>query len=536
MSLMPVLPVLDAPGSSRSVERVKPGLVTLIRPARLSSRGCWSVPFTPPLGLAYLAAVLRDENVPVKVIDGIAEGVNQFLTEDTFYFQGLTIEQILDRIDPETDVIGVSCMFSQDWPYARRLLTAIRHRLPHAMIVAGGEHVTALAEESLRDCEALDVIVLGEGEETLVDLATHPRDKAAWRDIHGLAYLHDGQFIQTHPRARIREVDEMPWPAWDLFPMEVYLSSDNMYGVNRGRTIGVLATRGCPYQCTFCSNPKMYGKAWEAREPELVLDEIEHLIKTYNVQNIDFYDLTMVLKKQWILEFCAAIERRGMRFTWQLPSGTRSEIVDDEVAAALYRTGCTNLCFAPESGSKDTLVKIKKKVDLKKMMRAIRAARRQGIHVKCNIIIGFPHETRRHILASLGFCWRLAVAGVDAAETMVFSPYPGTELFEQLRKEGLIDTLDDNYYKGLSAFLDPFKTSKYCKHVSGKELAFWRIFNMTSFMALSFALRPWRIARLVWNVLRNKSDTVIEHRLGVFLHRKKVAVSAPSQQEVLAPS
>lgn len=535
MTLMPSLDVVDLPDSRSATIRIKPGLVTLIRPARVSSRGCWSVPFTPPVGLAYLAAVLREADAEVRVIDGIAEGVHQFLHDDTFYFQGLTIPQILERIDPSTQLIGVSCMFSQDWPYARRLLMAIRRHLPNVTLVAGGEHVTALAEESLRGCRGLDAIVLGEGEETIVDLATCPADRSHWRNVNGLAFLDGEQFVQTQPRARIREVDELPWPAWDLFPMETYLSSDNMYGVNRGRTIGVVATRGCPYKCTFCSNPKMYGKAWEARSPKLVLDEIEHLVRTYNVQNVDFYDLTMVLKREWILEFARNMIERGIKITWQLPSGTRSEIIDDEVAAALYQTGCRNLCFAPESGSRDTLIRIKKKVDLKNMMRAIRAAQRQGIRAKCNIIIGFPHETRRHLMESVWFCWKLAVMGVDAAETMVFSPYPGTELFDQLRREGVIQELDDEYFEKLSTFLDPFKTSRYCKHVGGVELAAWRIFNMASYMAISFALRPWRLARLVWNVLHNKSETVIEHRLGVFLHRKKSLVTA-EQAEVLATS
>jgi radical SAM superfamily enzyme YgiQ (UPF0313 family) len=393
------------------------------------------------------------------------------------------------------------------------------------MIIAGGEHVTALPEESLRDCPALDVIVLGEGEETIVDIATRSHDRSAWPGIAGIAYLHGDHFVQTSPRARIREVDQIPRPAWELFPMETYLSSDNMYGVNRGRTIGVLATRGCPYKCTFCSNPKMYGKTWAPRDPADVLDEIEHYIYQYGVQNVDFYDLTMVLRREWILEFARLAEERKLKFTWQLPSGTRSEIIDDEVAAALYRTGCTNLTFAPESGSLDTLERIKKRVDIDRLKRAARAAIRQKIRVKCNIIIGFPHETRRHIIDTVLFSWRLILNGVDACETMVFSPYPGTELFEELRREGKIPKLDDGYYFSLSAFLDPFKTSPHCRHVGGRELALWRFFNMSTCIVLSFIVRPWRVPLLFWNVWRNKSETVVEHRIGVMFHRRRKGIT-----------
>lgn len=467
--------------------------------------------------------MLRQAGVVVQAIDGIAEAEHQFLREEGFYFQGLTIAEMVDRIDPTTEVVGLSCMFSQDWPYIRRLIEAIRARLPHTLIVAGGEHVSALPEESLRDCPALDVIVSGEGEETFLELITAAGERGRWSQVHGLIYLEQGAVVRTPRRARIRAVDDLPWPAWDVFPMETYLASDNMYGVNRGRTIGVLATRGCPYQCTFCSNPSMYGKAWSARDPGKLLDEIEHYINEYGVENVDFYDLTMVLERDWILKFATEMERRGLKFTWQLPSGTRSEVVDDEVAAALYRTGCRNLCFAPESGSLDTLERIKKLVNLDRMHAAIRAAMRNGIRIKLNLIIGFPHETRRHVLATMWYAWRMAVTGVDAAETMVFTPYPGTALFDELRGDGTINELDEDYYLGLSAFLDPFKASKYCRNLGGRELAFWRAWNMLSFFAISFALRPWRLARLVGNVLRNRSVTVVEHRLAVFLNRKRKA-------------
>lgn len=535
-----ILPTMAVGSNGLAGRRLSPqeiGLVSLVRPSRISSKGCMTAPFTPPLGLAYLAAILREEGIEVLAIDGTAEAEDRFTEEGDFYYQGLTPEETADRIDARTRVVGVSCMFSQDWPFVRRLIEAVRKRFPEALIVAGGEHVSALADESLRMCRALDVCVMGEGEDTFLELVTTARDPAAWRQIAGLAFLDGEEFVRTKARARIREVDEIPWPAWDLFPMEVYLSTDNMYGVNRGRTIGILATRGCPYQCTFCSNPSMYGKAWEARDPSDLLDEIEHYVRVYRVENVDFYDLTMVLKREWILEFVREMERRDLKFTWQLPSGTRSEIIDDEVAAALYRSGCRNLAFAPESGSLDTLHRIKKRVDLDRMTRAAKSAMRHGIRVKLNIIIGFPHETRRHLWDTMLFCWKMAVIGVDAAETMVFSPYPGTELFDELRRDGTIGKLDDDYFLGLGAFLDLTKPSHYCRHVNGYELAVWRVFNMFSFFIISFSLRPWRVVRLFWNVLRNRSVTVLEHRLGVVLNRKKKGVwrrgTAPAELAIV---
>jgi radical SAM superfamily enzyme YgiQ (UPF0313 family) len=496
----------------------KPGLVTLISPSRVTSTNIWSVPFTVPLGLGYIASVLRREGVEVKAIDGFAANYDKITIQDGYRIQGLSNAEVVDLVDPNSQIIGVSCMFSQEWLNVRDLFTRLRERFPQAILVAGGEHASAVSECVLRTCPAVDVCVRGEGEETMAELATRPLDRATWRSVHGLAFLDGDEYVVTPPRARIREVDDIPWPAWDIFPMDAYLQTDNMYGVNRGRTIGILATRGCPYKCTFCSNPSMYGKVWEARDPKLLMDEIEHYINTYGVQNCDFYDLTMVLKKEWILEFCREIDRRGLKFYWQLPAGTRSEIIDDEVSAALYSHGCKNLTFAPESGSPDVLHKIKKKVDLKRMETAIRAALRNKIRVKLNIIVGFPQETRRDAWKTIFWCWKMAVIGVDAAETFLFTPYPGTELFDGLQKDGTIPALDDSYFKSLVAFLDPFLTSRYCKHITPRELSFYRGFNMLSFFAISFALRPWRLLKLIPNVLRNRSETVIEHRLGVWFH------------------
>src|SRR5262249_38566659 len=138
---------------------------------------------------------------------------------------------------------------------------------------------------------------------------------------------------RTAPRQRIRDVDAIPRPAWHLFPVSNYLDGGFTYGVNLGRSMPILATRGCPYQCTFCSSPAM----WTTR----------------------YYALTAIIKRDWILAFCRELERRGLDITYQLPTGTRSEVLDEEVLAALYRTGCRNICYAPESGSPETLARIK---------------------------------------------------------------------------------------------------------------------------------------------------------------------------------
>jgi radical SAM superfamily enzyme YgiQ (UPF0313 family) len=498
--------------------------VTIIRPAMVSSVGTWSSPVTPPLGIAYLASMLLKNGNEVECIDAIGLRVDQIIQEGDYVIQGLTIDEIIDRIPSKTDCIGVSCMFSQDWLYFRKLLKAIRARFPETLLVIGGEHVTALPEFSLRDCPVVDLCVLGEGEETFVDVVNRMHQPELLYKTPGIAFVdHQGQFVLGPPRARIKDVDQIPYPAWDLVPLEPYLETRNGHGVFLGRTMGIIATRGCPYQCTFCSNPTMYGKGYHARTPSDVLDEIEYYMHRYNATNIDFYDLTMILKKSWVIEFCEEIERRGLKFTWQLPTGTRSEVVDDDVAPWLYRTGCRNITYAPESGDPETLERIKKKVKIPKLFESVRASLRAGINVKCNIVIGFPHETRANIMRTILFCWRMAISGVHDVGIFLFSPYPGSQLFRELQEEGVIpQKLDDEYFKALVNFMDPTSTKAFCKHVGGKELAFWRFFGMATFFGLSYLCRPWRFVKFVKNVWNYESNTVLEQRVGAIIERFRI--------------
>ncbi len=502
------------------------GHVTLVRPAMVASLGTWSSPVTPPLGLAYLAAMLLDNGLDVACVDAIADDIDNIVECDGFMYQGLSIDDTVARIESTTDLIGVSCMFSQDWIYTKDLLRAIRRRFPDTPIVVGGEHITALTEFCLRDCPVIDCCVLGEGEDTLVELTKHWH-RQALDSIDGVAFLRDDEYVQTKPRSRIRAIDDIPYPAWDLFPMEVYLETRNGHGVYRGRTMGILATRGCPYQCTFCSNPVMYGKLYVPRDPGDVLDEIEQYIHKYDCENVDFYDLTMILKRQWVLEFCRLIEERGMHFTWQLPTGTRSEVVDNEVAAALHRTGCRNITYAPESGDPETLNLIKKRVNLSSVIESVKASLRNDINVKCNIIIGFPHETRRAVFKTMKFCWKLAVIGVQDVGVFLYSPYPGSKLYDELREEDMIGPPGDEYFLSLVNFMDPTSTTAFCKNLSGRELKYWRLFGMASFFAISYLLRPWRFVRFLRNVMRYESDSVLEQRVGAIVHRRRAKRESP---------
>lgn len=492
--------------------------VTLLRcPIVFSAKTLNMSSVTPPLALAYLSSELRESGFSVTNIDSVGEKMDQVddvMPGSGMQYQGLSIEEILERIDPKTDLLGVSCMFSSEWVHAKRIIKAIKNKYPELSIIVGGEHATALPEVVLEQCPEIDAIALGEGEETIIDLAESYRCQKGLEKIRGIAYRRKSEIIRTEPRQRIRKIDDIPWPAWDLLPIDAYLNSGLSHGPYRGKTIPMLASRGCPYECTFCSNPVMYGKTYVTRDPEDLLDEIAVYQKKYGVQVIDFYDLTTITSRKWILRFCDLIIQREMSFSWQISGGTRTEAIDEEVIIKAKKAGCEYLGFAPESGSREVIKVIKKRVDLKRMLKLFKIGVKHKVGTRANLIIGFPKETRFQIYETLYMQIKLALIGVLDAPIFEFTPYPGSEDFDYLRSKNYIGKLDDNYFDSLATDLSFGKNRRYCEKVGPKELKFYQITGMALFYGTHYLVRPKKLVGFIRNIFGNKfSDNVFEQRI-----------------------
>ena len=345
--------------------------VTLIRPPFVQPSDMINqTEGTPSLGLAYLLGSLKEHGHQVSAIDAFGEDVNRFAAITNSQVKGILIngigaEQIVSMIPKHTDVIGITCMFSNEWLYTRYIINKIRLAFPHVPIIAGGEHVTAESYRSMISTPALTACALGEGEETindLVDTLVAGKDLA---EVHGIAYFDEnGNYQKTERRLRIKEVDDIPLPSWEEIPVANYLDAGLGNGTLQRRAMPMLASRGCPYQCTFCSSPSMWGIRWVSRNPRLVVDEIKFYKNRYEINHIDFNDLTTVINRKWIIDFCKLLISENLGITWSLSSGTRSEALDHEVLDYMKRAGIERITYAPESGSDKTLERVKKKVDL----------------------------------------------------------------------------------------------------------------------------------------------------------------------------
>ena len=505
--------------------------VCLIRPCTITTAEAVGEDAAPPLGVAYLAGALRQAGHDVTIVDALGEALSRYDRIPylpTGLRHGLSDEETLARIPPDTEVIGVSIMFSLEWPFTRDLTLAIRKAFPHAFIVAGGEHITALPEFSLKDCPAIDACALGEGEQVIVNLTDVIQQGAPLGDVNGLCIRQGDEIVRTNSQKRQRQLDTIPRPAWDLVPIEEYLSRGFMTGVDFGRSMPVLASRGCPYRCTFCSNPVMWGPLWRARDPEEVVDEIEDYHRTYQATNFDFYDLTAIVKRDWIVDFCSQVIARGLKITWQLPSGTRSEAIDSEVCRLLYESGCRYINYAPESGSEVMLTRMKKQISKPAMMTSIRSALRNGLNVKSNFILGFPSETLAHVKDTYLWVLKMAWAGVHDVSVFPFSPYPGSQLFAEVTQEGKI-TLGDPYFYSLSQYTDPRYARSYCHKLSKDTLRLLCLGTMLSFYLVSYLRRPGRLLQMLDYLRRNDAKTKLASAL-IRVRKKRKELSGLTQE------
>lgn len=498
-------------------------LVTLIRFAFVSSQGSINNEPSPPIGLAYLAGVCKSQNVEVKGIDSTGMDVNKIFKIPGTKLQGngIDIDEIINLIDPRTEIFGISTMFSHEWNYNRECIKKIRKHFPEAIIVAGGEHVTALPEYVLRDCESIDYISLGEGEETWSEIIDYKKNNKSFENIKGLAYLKNGQFVKTAYRERIKHIDNIPWPDWEVFPIESYLDSAMSFGAGSGRNMPIMASRGCPFECTFCSNPLMYGRKYYLRQIDDLIKQIKYYIERYNITGLQFYDLTAIIRKDWVIDFCKALKENNINLEWSLPSGTRSEALDLEVLQALSGANLKYLVYAPESGSSKSLVEIKKKIKLNKMEQSMRWAVKQNISVRANLIIGFPKEKRLQVYRTLYQQLKFMIMGVEEAPIFLFQPYPGTELFDYLvRKEKII--INDDYFDSLNTLsngeLRP-PTQTFNQYMNRYELYIYKMIGLVLSYSISYITRPKRIIRTIRSLFTDRSSSVAEQRFKDNLRR-----------------
>lgn len=486
--------------------------IMLIRGASVLSKGrIGSTTCIPPLGVAYLAACLRQAHFDVSIVDAYGENTHKVtISHPDFDLLGLTNEEILERIPEDISIFGFSSMFSNEWIYLKELISMVKARFPNAVTVLGGEHASSLPEYSLQSCPALDYLIRGEGETPIVQFATcFFEQPSELHNVPGLAYRTETG-VQLNPKGeRIKILDEIPFPAWDLIPVENYLKEGIATITRKGsRVMPMLATRGCPYKCRFCSNPQMYGNRYYVRDIGEVIREIEFLKERYSITGFEFDDLTFIIRKPWVKEFCRRLLEKNIKVEWNVPT-TRSEAIDEEVVELLKKSGCKNLCMTPDSGSPTMIEKMLKKVDLEHIAETVKVVLGSGVILKVNIVIGFPGERHRDVWQSIFYGMRLAFYGAHSVLFYRFTPYPGSEYFTLLQQQGKLPPPGPEFDKFLvrNIYNEMLRMESYSEYISD----FWIRVYMFGGYALAlltfFAVRPWEIFKTIKRVINKNTQT-----------------------------
>lgn len=397
---------------------------------------------TQPLGLAYIAATVRDAGFKVEVIDAYSMGL-----------PGSHIREKIEQFRPQ--VVGISALTPQ-WPDAEKVADIVKAVNNDILTVTGGPHITALPEQVVSH-PSVDVAALGEGEMTMLDICQSMADDGDLSQIAGLVIKRNGSMMTTGQRERLTDLDSIPFPAHNLLPKPEMYNPFPAWGKS-GNFSCLISGRGCPYKCTFCDVTAQQGFKYRLRSAENVVDEITWLNRTFGVTTFSFRDPSMVCNRRRLLEICELIVKRDLDIAWTCSS--RANEVDEEILTAMKQAGCRLIQYGIEVGNAEMLKSIKK-LSKERVAEAAHETRRAGIQTHGYFLFGFIQETPETIEETIAFSQEL---DLDSAGFGIMVPFPGTPEFEHFKAEGLLLTEDWRDYDVMG------KPVYHHKNVSEEEL------------------------------------------------------------------
>lgn len=369
--------------------------------------GCVS----PPLGLMYLAGAVQSDGHECILLD--------------MESQQLTMVDVLEIIRKETpELIGLTAT-TPVYANAAAIAMEIRKAFPASFIGIGGVHATVVGKKVIEECPAWDFQVSGEGEMAIRDILRVRKSQVEMSDIQGIHYRDaSGKIHTTEPRPLISDLDLIPMPNRTLLSPDLF--RHHLPGRGEVKYAGIFTSRGCPFQCTFCSQHTMYGRKVRWHSIPRVMSELHHIVEELGVNHIIIMDETLTLNRARLLELCRCIQQDQLNFTWE--GWTHASTIDEELLIAMKQAGAIRLSFGIESGNPEILKKIKKGVTLDQIRNAYKMAKKVGIETRGSAILGHPGETRQTALDTIRFI--RSIKECQQVFLNIACPYPGTELYD----------------------------------------------------------------------------------------------------------
>lgn len=397
--------------------------ILLVQPSQKNVYGVVVKPSYVPLGLLYIGACLEKANHVVDFIDSDIDGFDEnkllgYINETQpdligFGATTVTINNALDMSELIKDATDIPIMM-------------------------GGIHATIAGEEVIKK-KKIDYVVVGEGEETVCELVRAIGNKQELSDVKGIYYKDKDKVVFTGDRALIKNLDNIPFPARHLLrhPLD-YVPPD----AQEIPVASIMTSRGCAGRCTYCCTKLIFGRTMRFRTAENIAEEIEYKIKKYDIKEIHIMDDCFTINKRRVLEFRDEIKKRGIKTTFVFSNGIRADQVDEDILRALKDIGTSSVAFGVESGNQRILDNIKKGLELDTTRKAFRLSKKHGLTTWGFFMIGMPGENKKTVRDTIEFAKEL---DPDFAKFLILKPFPGTEVFRQLQREGRI--FDFNYDK-----------------------------------------------------------------------------------------
>ena len=421
---------------------VKKMKVLLINPPQLFYPGSDPPAGNLPLGLMYIAAVLERAGYEAEILDA-------FMTDAAFLKVGDTLDvgmpygKIKEEIRRrKPDIVGIAAPFTCQAENAIRVGHITKNVDPNILTVVGGPHVSAVPVEFLEEAKIIDIAVVGEGEYTMLDIVKYVEGTMRLSDVQGIAYRRDnGAIKQNAMRPFIQDLDELPYPAYHLVNMEQYLNPEKIeYRSFKDRSVSMITSRGCPFNCNFCSVYLHMGKIFRAHSVNYVIKHLEYVINKFGVKTIFFEDDNLTFDMKRFEAICDKIIEKRLKFNWETPNGIRADYLTLNLLRKMKKSGCQSVFFGIESGNQCILDNvIGKSLDLKKVVNVAKMCKDIGLKTAAFYIIGFPGETKEDMLKTVDLALRLKRDFDVGMLLHVATPSLGTRLYKECVEKGYIE-------------------------------------------------------------------------------------------------
>ena len=433
---------------------------------------------TIPVPLLYLANVLHQAGFSSHILDLSVVKSNPEV--DPFDNLMLKINNAISNLDPA--IIGFNCFVSQHLPLIMRIAKRVRKALPNVHITIGGTHPSIFFKDILANCLEFDSVIIGEGEEQIVALANCVKKKINNFDkIHSFAYRINGTVVFNKRHSYISDLDQLPDSSWDLINFSDYFSDHSSWHNPKKHdiriSVPILTSRSCPFSCNFCACHATMGRRFRKRSPKRVVGEIEHLHREYGINYFGFIDDNVNLDKSHVMEICEEIMRRRLDIQFEPTCGLHLASMDEDIAKALSKAGCVFARLPIEHGNEYIRNKIiGKNLKREQIFRAAQSLRKCGMRISTMSIMGFPEDTPQTLQDTYDLLMELKA---DLNYVFNLIPFPGTKVFEQAKREGLLLSTfsEEQIWKG-EIDLDPVqKAQQYYlkpKNMSFEELDYFR--------------------------------------------------------------